>query len=113
MQLPYADCPHFCDAMHRGEEIAIHDTTADLRLAKFFATYFASAGTRSLLAIPIGSGDALGAYLWIEHRETGSAGHTGYAFARAVAQMLAPRFVAARVAAPLSDDLPHAGVATV
>jgi hypothetical protein len=95
-QLLYADCPHLCNAMRRGEESVVRDTTEDLRLAKFFASYFVAAGTLSLLAIPIGTGSSPLAYLWIEYCASGSVVHSGYAFARTAAQMISPSFVAVR-----------------
>jgi len=105
MRLHRGDAPPLFDAMTRGEEIAISDVSADQGVARLASGYFATAGMRCLLAVPVGPQGRPVGYLWIEYPRAGGVDPGARTFARAVAQMIAPRFTA------LSSEEPTQGAA--
>ncbi len=115
LELHRDELPQFFAEFAKGEEIEVADAARDRRTAELHRVMMQPLGSRSLLAVPARSGNAVVGAVWLEDVRQMTLARD---FVRAVANMVAPRMtqapeLAARreaVAAVAADSQPRGGV---
>lgn len=93
--LTEADFHHLFDTLQKAEDMLSPDAGNDKRIAELYRIYLQPLGCESLLAIPIRHHDQTVGSLWFEHDRLSRNWSTEeISFARAIANMLALRFLA-------------------
>ena len=67
MELTATELPQLFAALARGEALVKPDAAADPETAELHLRYLHPLGCRSLISVPVRSGDAPLAFLWLEH----------------------------------------------